>query len=264
MTTLQQLLLSNYGKTVETATKQELYYSVSKSIMTVLMPEWQASNAKKAPMRQAYYLSAEFLMGRSFGNNLMNLGLKEDLSALLASLHIDINTLEEYEEDAGLGNGGLGRLAACFIDSAATLAYPLTGYGIRYEYGIFKQEFQKGEQVEVADQWLQHGDPWSIRRQEDAVTVAFGDGSVLAVPYDYPVIGYKNNTINTLRLWRSEALEPFDFKLFNDQAYDASVAEKNRAEDISRVLYPNDSTEKGKVLRLKQQYFLFQHPCRIC
>lgn len=255
MATIKQLLLCEFGKTLETASKQEVYYSVSRSILMALMPTWQATNEKKASKKQAYYLSAEFLMGRAFGNNLISLGLESDIKELLGELDIELNQLEEYEDDAGLGNGGLGRLAACFIDSAASLDYPLTGYGIRYEYGIFKQKFEAGDQVEFADQWLRHGDPWSIRQSESAVEVTFGDSSVMAVPYDYPVIGYKNETINTLRLWRSEAIEPFDFKLFNDQAYDASVEEKNRAEDISRVLYPNDSTEEGKILRLKQQYF---------
>lgn len=255
MANIKQLLLCEFGKTLENASKQELYFSVSRSILMALMPMWQATNEKKATQKQAYYLSAEFLMGRAFGNNLISLGLENDIKELLGDLNIDLNELEEYEDDAGLGNGGLGRLAACFIDSAASLNYPLTGYGIRYEYGIFKQKFEEGNQVEFADQWLRHGDPWSIRKQDASVEVTFGESSVMAVPYDYPVIGYKNKTVNTLRLWRSEAIQPFDFKLFNDQAYDASVEDKNRAEDISRVLYPNDSTEEGKILRLKQQYF---------
>ncbi|MBN2897683.1 MAG: glycogen/starch/alpha-glucan phosphorylase [Clostridia bacterium] len=255
MKTIEQLLLSTFGKTTESASKQELYYAVSKSIMTSLLPKWRETDCKKSEKKQAYYLSAEFLMGRAFGNNLISLGLKEEMAALLNDLDIDLNELEEYEEDAGLGNGGLGRLAACFLDSAASLAYPLNGYGIRYEYGIFKQKFEHGEQVEFADEWLKNGDPWSLRRSDDTVMVTFGDSVVKAVPYDYPVIGYKNDTVNTLRLWRSEAVHPFDFKLFNDQAYDASVADRNRAEDISRVLYPNDSTKEGKILRLKQQYF---------
>lgn len=255
MATIKQSLLCEFGKTLETASKQELYFSVSRSILMALMPTWQATNKRKADKRQAYYLSAEFLMGRAFGNNLISLGLEDDMKELLAELNIDLNELEEYEEDAGLGNGGLGRLAACFIDSAASLDYPLTGYGIRYEYGIFKQKFEAGDQVEFADQWLKHGDPWSIRKSDASVEVVYGDTSVTAVPYDYPVIGYENKTINTLRLWRAEAIEPFNFKLFNDQAYDASVEDKNRAEDISRVLYPNDSTEEGKILRFRQQYF---------
>lgn len=255
MEAVEQQLLGTFGKTVETASKQELYYSVSKSIMMSLMPAWQETDKKKKDKKQAYYLSAEFLMGRAFGNNLINLGLTSDVKDLLKDLDIDLNELEEYEDDAGLGNGGLGRLAACFIDSAASLKYPLTGYGIRYEYGIFKQRFEDGEQREEADQWLRHGDPWSLRRTDETVEVTFGDSVVKAVPYDYPVIGYKNGMVNTLRLWRSEPLTPFNFNLFNDQAYDESVEDRNRAEDISRVLYPNDSTEDGKILRLKQQYF---------
>lgn len=252
---IEQQLLSAHGKNLATATKEELYFAVAKSIMVFLMPKWQETNAKKADKKQAYYLSAEFLMGRAFGNNLISLGLKNEMSDLLRELDIDLNELEECEEDAGLGNGGLGRLAACFIDSAASLSYPLTGYGIRYEYGIFKQKFENGEQVELADEWLKNGDPWSLRKADERVEIVFGDSRVLAVPYDYPVIGYKNDTVNTLRLWRSEPLHPFDFKLFNAQDYDASVEDRNRAEDISRVLYPNDSTEAGKILRLKQQYF---------
>jgi starch phosphorylase len=255
MTMINQSLLCACGKTVETATKQELYYGVARSILMMLMPKWHKTNEIKAHKKQAYYLSAEFLMGRAFGNNLISLGLENEVQEVLKDLNIDLNELEEFEDDAGLGNGGLGRLAACFIDSAASLDYPLTGYGIRYEYGIFKQAFESGEQVEFADEWLRNGDPWSIRRSQEAVEVSFADSAVMAVPYDYPVIGYKNQTVNTLRLWRSEALQPFDFNLFNAQAYDASVEDKNRAEDISRVLYPNDSTEEGKILRLKQQYF---------
>lgn len=254
-TMIEQMLLCEFGKNRETATKQELYFAVAKSIMMSLMPKWQETDSRKEGKRQAFYLSAEFLMGRAFGNNLISLGLTNDIKDVLKDFDIDLNELEECEDDAGLGNGGLGRLAACFIDSAASLGYPLTGYGIRYEYGIFKQSFDNGEQLEEADPWLSHGDPWSVRRQDEAVEVEFGDETVMAVPYDYPVIGYKNETINTLRLWRSESVIPFDFKLFNDQKYDASVKDRNRAEDISRVLYPNDSTEKGKILRLKQQYF---------
>jgi starch phosphorylase len=255
MTLVDQQLMSTFGKDIETATKQELYFAVSKSIMVSLMPKWRETEAKKSNKRQAYYLSAEFLMGRAFGNNLISLGLQKEMVDLLATLDIDLNELEECEEDAGLGNGGLGRLAACFIDSAASLSYPLTGYGIRYEYGIFKQKFENGEQVEFADEWLRNGNPWSLRRADDTVEITFADTRVSAVPYDYPVIGYRNETVNTLRLWRCEPLHPFDFKLFNDQDYDASVEDRNRAEDISRVLYPNDSTEEGKILRLKQQYF---------
>lgn len=254
-TSIESILLSEFGKNLNTASKQEIYFSVSKSIMIYLMPKWQETDEKKKNVRQAYYLSAEFLMGRAFGNNLISLGLENELRELLDELNININEVEEMEDDAGLGNGGLGRLAACFIDSAASLNYPLTGYGIRYEYGIFKQKFDDGYQVEFADEWLKNGDPWSLRRAEERVEVVFADASVYAVPYDYPVIGYKNDTVNTLRLWRCEALEAFDYKLFNDQKYNDSVSDKNRAEDISRVLYPNDSTREGKILRLKQQYF---------
>jgi starch phosphorylase len=174
---------------------------------------------------------------------------------MLRGMGLDINDIEEAEEDAGLGNGGLGRLAACFLDSGASLGYPLHGYGIRYEYGIFKQSIIDGAQVEEGDNWLEYGDPWSVRRLDEAVQVNFFDGPVLAVPHDTPVIGYGGKTVNTLRLWKAEAIRPFGFREFNDEDYEGSVREKNNAETITKVLYPNDCTDKGKLLRLRQQYF---------
>lgn len=253
--TIKFLLKSEFGKSLEHASEQEIYYALSKTIMTEIAENWSATQATYRGKKQAFYLSAEFLMGRALGNNLMNLNLYHEIQEELRELGVNLNILEETEEDAGLGNGGLGRLAACFLDSAATMNVPVHGYGIRYDYGIFKQYFENGFQKETADHWLKNGDPWSIRRVEEAVTVHFEDGDVLAVPYDTPIIGYGTNNINTLRLWKAESIVPFDFDLFNDQAYDQSVVEKNRAEDISRVLYPNDSTNEGKILRLKQQYF---------
>ena len=253
--TIKFLLKSEFGKSLENASEQEIYYALSKTIMTEVTENWSATKATYRGKKQAFYLSAEFLMGRALGNNLMNLNLYHEIQEELKELGVNLNVLEETEEDAGLGNGGLGRLAACFLDSAATMNVPVHGYGIRYDYGIFKQYFENGFQKETADHWLKNGDPWSIRRVEEAVTVHFEDGDVLAVPYDTPIIGYGTNNINTLRLWKAESIVPFDFDLFNDQAYDQSVSEKNRAEDISRVLYPNDSTNEGKILRLKQQYF---------
>lgn len=252
---LEYILKAEYGKTIEKATKAELYNALSKTVMADIADQWTQSNDTYAKSKQAYYFSAEFLMGRALGNNLMNLGLYYDIEAELKALGIDLNALEEAEEDAGLGNGGLGRLAACFLDSAATMNLPLHGYGIRYDFGIFKQYFEDGFQKEIADHWTKYGDPWSIRKEDEAVRVHFADGDVMAVPYDTPIIGYGTRNINTLRLWKAEAIEPFDFEQFNDQDYDASVKLKNRAEDISRVLYPNDSTSEGKILRLKQQYF---------
>ena len=252
---IKVFLKSEFGKNLENATEQEIYFALSKTIMSELTENWEKSKAVYGKEKQAFYLSAEFLMGRALGNNLMNLNLYHDIQEELKTLGVKLNTLEEIEEDAGLGNGGLGRLAACFLDSAATMNVPLHGYGIRYDFGIFKQYFENGFQKEAADHWLKNGDPWSIRRPNEAVTVHFEDGDVLAVPYDTPIIGYGTNNINTLRLWKAEPMVPFDFDLFNDQEYDKSVTAKNRAEDISRVLYPNDSTNEGKILRLKQQYF---------
>ncbi|SET10345.1 maltodextrin phosphorylase [Natronincola peptidivorans] len=244
-----------FGKTLEKSNKHEKYYAVSKAIMEQIIEDWSETEETYKKGKQAYYLSAEFLMGRALGNNLLNLGIHKEIEESLKDLDIDINLMEEIEEDAGLGNGGLGRLAACFLDSCATMNLPVTGHGLRYRYGIFKQKFIDGFQVEEGDQWLKHGDPWSIRRVEDTVMIEFADGKVRAVPYDTPIIGYETKNINTLRLWEAEALEDFDFHLFNEQQYDEAVKAKNRAEDISRVLYPNDSKKAGKILRLKQQYF---------
>ncbi|MCC5909602.1 MAG: glycogen/starch/alpha-glucan phosphorylase [Clostridiaceae bacterium] len=252
---IEKNLKGYFGKNLGSASGDEKYYAVVKAIMENMLEKWVETEEKHSRGKQAHYLSAEFLMGRAFGNNLLNLGIHEEVKQALEELEIDIDGVEKIEEDAGLGNGGLGRLAACFLDSCATMDLPVTGYGIRYNYGIFKQIFEDGFQVEEGDDWLQQGDPWSLRRGEDIVKVDFGDGSVKAVPYDTPIIGYKGETINKLRLWQSEAFKDFDFKLFNDQQYDGAVKEKNRAEDISRVLYPNDSKREGKILRLKQQYF---------
>ena len=253
--TIQQILKIEYGKNLENALEHEKFIAVAKAVMSLISENWVKTNKKYEKEKQAYYLSAEFLMGRALGNNLLNLGIYDQVRDTLEELHIDLNQIEEVEEDAGLGNGGLGRLAACFLDSSAAMKLPLHGYGIRYKYGIFKQKFKDGFQVEEADNWLKYGDPWSVRREEDAVIVSFKDFQVKAVPYDTPIIGYKNNNINTLRLWQAESMKDFDFQLFNDQKYDEAVKEKNRAEDISRVLYPNDSKKQGKILRLRQQYF---------
>ena len=172
---------------------------------------------------------------------------------------MEVDELEEIE-DAALGNGGLGRLAACFLDSAATQSIPLYGYGIRYRYGLFKQYFENGFQKEREDDWQRFGDPWSARREEEKVRVRFKDQEVWAVPYDTPVIGYGAKTINTLRLWQAEPIHEFNFERFNEQKYSLAFEEKNNAEAISGVLYPNDDTDKGKRLRLKQQYFFYRRP----
>ena len=232
----------------------QLHTAVSRSIIAQIAEMWKISREKQKKTRCAYYFSAEYLVGRAIFNNLLCLGLTDKIDALLGEKGLSLKDLESCE-DAALGNGGLGRLAACFLDSAATLNLPLMGYGIRYKYGLFKQEIEDGEQVEKIDNWTRGGDPWSIRRDDLAVTVDFGDQSVTAVAYDMPILGYGTDNIGTLRLWQAEPTEPFDFMLFNEQEYDKALNDKNNAENISRVLYPNDTKKEGKMLRLKQQYF---------
>ena len=248
--TVLQNLSQEISEDFSKATPKEVYTAVSKAVMKQIFSTWQ----RKSKGKKACYFSAEFLLGRLIHSNLLNLGLLEETENLLRQHEIDPKIFEEIEDDA-LGNGGLGRLAACFLDSGATLGISLNGYGIRYRYGLFYQTFSYGEQKEEADDWLAFGDPWSVRRENERIRVDFGEESVWAVPYDMPVIGYGGKTINTLRLWQSEPLHPFDFELFNGQKYEEAVAEKNAAERISSVLYPNDDTDKGKRLRLKQQYF---------
>ena len=245
---------SKYLKDIKELSSYELHDVISSAVMSSISDNWQKSRNKRIKNRTAFYFSAEFLVGRSIYNNLVSLGIYDELENELNEYGVSLKALEDVE-DAALGNGGLGRLAACFLDSAATLDIPLNGYGIRYKYGLFKQDIVNGFQTETADDWTRWGDPWSKRIENDAVTVDFKDMSVKAVPYDVPIIGYGTNNIGTLRLWQSESLIPFDFDLFNSQKYDKSVAQKNRAEDISRVLYPNDDNNEGKKLRLKQQYF---------
>lgn len=247
---VEALLSLNYGTTVKEAETQQLYEAVSKAAMQSLGKDW----GLQAEEKKVCYLSAEFLIGRLIYSNLLNLGLLNQFTELMNENGRDIRVFEDVE-DAALGNGGLGRLAACFLDSAATVGIRLNGYGLRYKYGLFKQYFEDGFQKEEADNWLFWGDPWSVRREEDKVLVAFKNQQVYAVPYDIPVIGYGKKTVNTLRLWQSEAVCNFDFELFNDQKYDKAVKERNDAEAIVDVLYPNDDTDIGKKLRLKQQYF---------
>lgn len=252
---IERYLKVKYGKSLKKASDSEIFNALSLTLMEGIVDNWNDTLDTYEEGKQAYYLSAEYLMGRALGNNLINLGLYDEVKETLAELNIDINKIESIEEDAGLGNGGLGRLAACFMESAATMEIPLTGYGIRYSNGLFEQYFEDGFQKEDGDFWLKYGDPWSIRKESEAVIVKFKGLDVKAVPYDTPIIGYGTKNINTLRLWKCEPLKDFNFKLFNDQKYDAALREKNRAEDISRVLYPNDSNREGKLLRLKQQYF---------
>lgn len=246
---------TGFGKRLEDLSDKEKYIVLSDTLMEEIVPKWMQHAEKTTGGKKAFYLSAEYLMGRALSNNLINLGYLDELKEMLREMDLNYNAIEEEEDDAGLGNGGLGRLAACFLDSAATLGYPLTGYGIRYQYGIFRQKLVDGHQVEVTDDWLKYGDPWSVRRLDEKVTVRFADGDVIAVPNDTPIIGFGGKTINTLRLWNAEPVNSFDFQEFNNQHYDMAVKEKNDAETITKVLYPNDSTDEGKVLRLKQQYF---------
>ncbi|MFU0832232.1 MAG: Alpha-1,4 glucan phosphorylase [Oscillospiraceae bacterium] len=251
---LKCALLTQCGCAMEEAKPFELHNALAGILMKRISPIWAESEKLYNEKKRVYYLSAEFLVGRMIFNNLLALGLTDEVREILRQNGTDLESLEEIE-DAALGNGGLGRLAACFLDSAATLGYPINGYGIRYRFGLFRQSLKNGFQVETADDWTRFGDPWSVRRDRDAVTVDFGDFAVRAVPYDMPVIGYGGRRVNTLRLWQSEPITELDFTKFNDQDYDGAVREKNRAEDLSRVLYPNDSTEEGKQLRIRQQYF---------
>lgn len=223
-------------------------------IMDMISENWKNSRHAHLTTRRACYLSMEFLVGRAVFNNLLCLGIYDEVQNALEEYGVSLSSLEEIE-DAALGNGGLGRLAACFLDSAASLDLPLDGYGIRYKYGLFKQSIVDGFQHEEADNWTKYGDAWSERCESEAVRIDYNGQSVMAVPYDMPVIGCKTKNIGTLRLWQAEPVEEFNFELFNQQKYLEASSEKTFAEDISRVLYPNDDTREGKKLRLKQQYF---------
>ena len=246
-----------YAKTVETATPEQIYKACAMTVRDEIMDEWAKSREilENGHKKELYYLSFEFLMGRALGNNIMNIMKTKAYTEALSELGLDLSQVEEVESDAGLGNGGLGRLAACYLESGATVGVPLDGYGIRYRYGLFRQEFVNGFQKETADDWLRCGDPWSFRKEEESVLVKFADFTVRAVPYDMPVIGYGGKTINTLRLWQSEQPGKFDFDLFNDMKDEQLAKNRVRCEEISYALYPNDSTEKGRLLRLRQEYF---------
>ncbi|MFZ2161183.1 MAG: glycogen/starch/alpha-glucan phosphorylase [Sideroxyarcus sp.] len=254
-----------------------VYSSFALVLRDRLVERWRRTQRAydESDCKQAYYLSLEFLMGRALGNALLNLGLQGVSAEAMRNLGLDLEEVQELESDAGLGNGGLGRLAACFLDSCATLRLPVTGYGIRYEYGMFRQRIERGLQVEEPDHWLRNGNPWEIERPEYTVRVKFGGRrdfytgadekmrlrwvdtqDVLAVPFDMPIPGYQNGTVNTLRLWKAAATEEFDLDEFNAGSYTEAVAAKNAAEHITMVLYPNDASENGKELRLRQQYFL--------
>jgi starch phosphorylase len=265
------------GRDSHSVNNRYRYIATVMAVRDRLMERWKATHAAyyDANCKRGYYLSMEFLMGRALGNALLNLGLEQDAETALRSLGQRLEDIAEEEADAGLGNGGLGRLAACFLDSCATLQLPVFGYGIRYDYGMFRQRIVNGAQVEEPDHWLSHGIPWEMNRPEYSRRVKFGgrsdfyrDGQgrmrvswvdtkdVLAIPYDLPIPGYRNGTVNTLRLWHAAATEEFDLAEFNAGDYDAAVEASSAAENISRVLYPNDKSENGKELRLRQQYFL--------
>ena len=254
-----------------------LYESLSYTIRDRLMADWRNTwvLSSKPKRRRAHYLSLEYLIGRSLGNHLLNLDLTANTAKAMQSVAMELEEIEEKEPDAGLGNGGLGRLAACFLDSCATLKLPVTGYGLHYEYGMFHQHIEDGFQIEDPDHWLRDGHPWEIERPEFSQVVRFGGRTehftdpngvhharwsdtenVVAVPYDVPVSGYKNGIVNTLRLWKASATDAFNLSEFNAGDYADSVAQQNQAENITMVLYPNDASENGKELRLKQQYFL--------
>ena len=240
-----------HGGDIHTAPLKARYAALTYAAMENLPPDWaRPSPAKK----RACYLSAEFLIGRMIHSNLYHLGLLEEAEALFAKHGHSISDFEEID-DAAFGNGGLGRLAACFLDAAATQGLPLDGYGIRYQYGLFQQSLENGFQVERADDWERYGDPWSLRREEETVRVHFRGQTVKAVPYDMPVIGYGGKTVNVLRLWKAEPINSFDFHSFNQGEYHKAVEEKTRADALCAVLYPNDNSKEGKMLRLKQEYF---------
>ena len=251
----EALLHFQHDETLQETTPERLHEALGQVIMMEISDNWTKTKRRQAPGRRAFYFSAEYLVGRLVYSNLFNLGILREMRAAFAEKGVDLACLEHIE-DAALGNGGLGRLAACFLDSAATLDLPLTGYGLRYRFGLFKQSFVNGCQRENADDWTKYGDPWSHRRDKLAVKVKFADQTVNCVPYDMPVIGYETTTVGTLRLWQCEAEEELNFDAFNAQDYVKALEKKNKAEDITRVLYPNDSTWEGKRLRVKQQYVL--------
>ncbi len=245
---------SRLPKDIKSATPQQVHNALGDTVMELYSDRWNVSREEHLSKRRAAYLSMEFLVGRAVYNNLLCLGIYDKVQEVFDELGISLADLEVIE-DAALGNGGLGRLAACFLDSAASLALPLDGYGIRYKYGLFKQSIVDGFQCEDIDDWTKYGDCWSKRCDEDTVIIEFNGQTVKAVPYDMPVFGCKTENVGTLRLWQAEPVKEFDFDTFNRQNYLEASKEKIYAEDISRVLYPNDDTNEGKKLRLKQQYF---------
>ena len=264
-----------FRKTVDEATSEQMYQAVAYAVKDVIIDEWIATHKEyeKQDVKTLYYLSMEFLMGRALGNDIINIMAQPEVKEVLEELGFDLNVIEDQEPDPALGNGGLGRLAACFLDSLATLGYPAYGCGIRYRYGMFKQKIEGGYQIEVPDDWLKNGYPFELRRAEYATEVKFGgyvntvrengrerfvhEGyqSVLAVPYDMPIVGYGNNVVNTLRIWDAQAVNTFSLDSFDRGDYQKAVEQESLAKTIVEVLYPNDNHYAGKELRLKQQYF---------
>lgn len=263
-------------KPIETASPQDIYQAAALTVREEIMDRWIKTHEvyHQQDAKVVYYLSMEFLMGRFLGNSILNLSMYETIKNVFEELHVPFSGIEEEEPDPGLGNGGLGRLAACFLDSLSTLEYPAYGCGIRYHYGIFEQKIEDGQQVEKPDNWLENGDPWSVRRNEYIVEVKFGGTvrailkengdyryeqencqTIIAVPYDYPVVGYHTNTVNTLRLWDAKPKNKFDLQSFNEGNYQKALAEQNLADTLTDVLYPADEHYQGKELRLRQQYF---------
>lgn len=243
------------GETPESATDYKFWFGLSRSVMEQIADKWEATAKAYAGVRQQHYFSAEFLMGRALLNNLTNLEMVEEAAEAVRELGHELGDVLEAENDAALGNGGLGRLAACFLDSSTTQDLPVTGYGILYRYGLFKQAFDNGFQTEHPDAWKENGYPFYIRREEQPRIVHFDDMTVRAVPYDMPITGYGTDNVGTLRLWKAEPMEEFDYDAFNSQRFTDAIVEREAVMDLCRVLYPNDTTYAGKVLRVRQQYF---------
>lgn len=277
--TLKRSIIDNvknqYRKTIDEATPQQVYQAVAYAVKDIIIDEWISTHKEydKTDAKKVYYLSMEFLMGRALGNNIINLGAQTEITQALKELGFNLNAIEDQEPDPALGNGGLGRLAACFLDSLATLGYPAYGCGIRYHYGMFKQKIENGYQVEMPDEWLKNGYPFQVRRVEYSTEVKFGgyvktvwDGdrsrfvqegyqSVMAIPYDMPIVGYGNNVVNTLRMWDAQPINTFSLEAFDRGDYQKAAEQENLAKNLVEVLYPNDNHYAGKELRLKQQYF---------
>lgn len=238
-----------------TATDRKFWSGLSSAVMAQIADNWEATRAAYAATRQQHYFSAEFLQGRALLNNLTNLDLVDEAKAAAKQGGRELSNVLEAEHDAALGNGGLGRLAACFLDSAVTQDYPVTGYGLLYRYGLFRQSFENGRQKEEPDAWMENGYEFVIRRASEQRRVHFDDMDVRAIPYDMPITGYGTDNVGTLRLWKSEPIDEFDYDAFNSQRFTDAIVERERVMDICRVLYPNDTTYEGKVLRVRQQYF---------